>query len=456
MFPSALKAVLSGTLVFSLILFAGNLSTLKAQETWDLAKCIDYALENNLQIKLQEVSEKLTAYQLSQSKANIYPSVNGSAYHGINFGRSADPTTNQFVTQQIQTSSFSISSSVTLFSGLRQLNTVQQNKFTLLSSQFQTEETKNNVMLNVTAGFLQVLMTRENIKSQQEQTQLTIEQLNRSNKLAEAGMIPEGNLLNIQAQVANDSLNLINAINSYDLAVLTLKLLLQLDPAANVEFAQSDVSLDQLSPDLLVGPEAIFNTAMGNQPQIKSADFSVRAAEKGLMVNKGLHSPTISLSGNIRTNYSSYELPPFVIKEPYFDQLNTNLSQTVGISLSVPIFNGLSTHYSIKSSQLQLERSRYLQLQIKDQLKQDVYRAYTDAKAAAKRYEASLKNLEALQTAFGYTQTMFDLGSVNALDYSTSKANLALAQITLINAKYDYIFKVKVLDFYQGKPIKLQ
>lgn len=443
-------------LIAIMVSASGALNAVAAQETWDLEQCINHAVNNNLQVKLQEITEQLTAYQLSQSKANMYPTLNGTASYGVNFGRSTDPTTNQFVTQRIQTSGFSLNSSLILFSGLTQLNTIQQNKYSLLASQFQTEEVKNNVMLSVTAGFLQVLMSRENIKSQQEQINLSLEQLNRSQNLVDAGVVPEGNLLNVKAQLANDSLNLINAENNYDLAVLALKLMLQIDPAANIEFGQGDISLSSLSPDLLAGPEAVFNTAVGNQPQIKRMEFTVLAAEKGLMATKGLRSPTLALSGNIRTNYSSYELPPFVIREPFFTQMNNNLSQTIGISLSIPIFNGLSTHYSIKNSQLQLERSKYLQQQVQDQLKQDVYQAYTDAKAAAKRYDATGKNVQALETAFGYTQSMFDLGAVNALDYSTAKANLALAQVTNITAKYDFIFKVKVLDFYQGKPIKLE
>lgn len=443
-------------LVFSLVCLLATGNGAMAQEIWDLEKCINHAINNNLQVKLQEINEQLTAYQLSQSKAGMYPSLNGTASYGVNFGRSTDPTTNQFVTQRIQTSGLSFSSSLVLFSGLTQLNNIQQNKYSLAASQFQTEEVKNNVMLSVTAGFLQVLMSRENIKSQQEQINLSLEQLNRSQALVEAGVVPEGNLLNVKAQLANDSLNLINAENTYDLAVLALKLMLQVDPATNIEFAQGDINLSNLSPDLLAGPEAVFNTAMGNQPQIKRVGFSVMAAEKGLNAARGLRSPTLALSGNIRTNYSSYELPPFVIKDPFFTQMNNNLSQTIGVSLSIPIFNGLSTHYSIKNSQLQLERSKYLQQQVQDQLKQDVYQAYTDAKAAAKRYDATGKNVQALETAFGYTQSMFDLGAVNALDYSTAKANLALAQVAYITAKYDFIFKVKVLDFYQGKPIKLE
>lgn len=456
MFHSFKKGYSSGLLGLLFLVLTAGAVPVAAQETWDLEKCITHAVNNNLQIKLQEIAEKITGYQLSQSKAGMYPSVNGSASYGINFGRSTDPTSNQFVTQRIETSGFSLNSSVIIFAGLRQLNTVQQNQFNLLASQSLTQETRNSVMLNVTAGFLQVLMTRESIKSQEEQISLSLVQLNRSQKLVDAGVLPEGNLLNVKAQLANDSLNLINAQNNYDLSVLTLKLLLQVDPATDIEFAQGDVSTDQLSPDLFGGAEVVYNTALTNQPQIKKVGFSVMAAEKGLKAAKGFHSPTLSLAGNIRTNYSSYELPPFIIKDPYFTQINNNLSQTIGLSLSIPIFNGLSIHYGVKNSQLQVERSRYIQQQVKDQLKQDVYRAYTDAKSAAKRYDASGKNVQALETAFGYTQSMFDLGAVNALDYSTAKANLAQAQVTYITAKYDYIFKVKVLDFYQGKPIKLE
>ena len=428
----------------------------KAQESWTLQQCIDYAMENNLQVKLQELNETLARYQLTGTKANMFPTLNGSASYNINWGRTNDPTTFQFVTEEIQTSTLSLSTSMTLFAGLRQLNTIKQNKLDISATHFQTEAVKNNIMLSITSAYLQILMSQENINSLKKQLEVSEAQYQQTKKLVDAGVIPAGDLLTVKAQLANDSMNLVTVENTLDMSILSLKILLQFDPAKELSVANPDIDMLQIYQPDVEGPEAVFNYAVDNQPQIKSAEFSLLSAEKGLMVAKGAHSPTISLGGNVRTNYSSYEAPPFIIKEPFFTQLDNNFTQSVGININVPIFNGLRTQLGVRQAKVQVLQRKYQFQQQSDQLKQDIYKAYTDAKAAYKRYQATNKNVEALETSFQYTKSRFDLGAVNALDYSIATSNLAIARIDMINAKYDYLFKLKVLDFYQGKPITLE
>lgn len=441
--------------ILYLVLFL-SASGLSAQETWSLEKCIDYAIQNNLQIRLQELNESLAQYQLTQTKAGMYPDLNGSASYAINFGRSNNPTTFEFVNTQIQTSSFSLTSNLLLFSGLRQLNTVKKNQLDITAAKFQTDATKNSVMLSITQAYLTILQSGENVKAMQQQLEVSLSQFDQTKKLVDAGVVPEGDLLTIEAQVANDSLNLVIAENGLSLSMLSLKILLQLDPETEIQIEVPEIDVAALGTPDPAGAKGIYDYAVTTQPQVLAADVAVQSSEKSLSIAKGFHSPVLSLFGNVRTNYSSYEAPPFVTREPFFTQLDNNFNQSVGVTLTIPIFNGLSTQMGVKTAKVQLMRSTYQNEQIKNQLKQDVYQAYTDAKAALQKYQASRKNVQALETAFQYTEDRFNLGASNALDYSTARSNLAVSRINLIAAKYDYIFKLKVLDFYQGKPLKLE
>ncbi|MDX2003002.1 MAG: TolC family protein [Chitinophagales bacterium] len=426
----------------------------KAQEQWDLEKCLRYAVENNLQIKNQEANEEIAKNNVLQSKANLFPTLNAAGSQSVNWGRTNDPTTFQFVTQSIMTGSYSLSSGIDIFTGLRNLNTIQQSKLQHQASHFTTEATKNSVLLSVTNSYLQILLANETLKSLQEQAAITQGQLERTQKLFQAGAIAEGGLLNIQSQLANDSLNIVTAQNNLDIAKLSLALLLQLDPN-NFQVSVPELS-DVIPPLDVQGAEGIFAYAVNNQPEIKSAEFSFRAAQKTLNVARGLNYPTLTLFGNLRSSYSSYEFLPFITKDPFFTQFGNNFNQTVGLQLSIPILNNLQTFTSVKNTKLQIQQAQYNNEAAKNQLKQDIYTAYADAKAASQRYYAFKKSVESLGVTFTYAETSFQLGANNALDYATAKSNLTIAQINLINAKYQYIFKLKVLDFYQGKPITLQ
>lgn len=470
-------------LIALLFVFTGiGASTYAQQQAWSLQQCVTYALDNNIQVKQSELNEQIAGNNYLQSKVNFSPSLNGDASYNVNFGRSVDPTTYTFVTQEIQSTSFSLSTNLTLFNGLQQINSVKQEKYNVLSAKYQTEEIENNIALSVTAAYLQILLSKEERKSIQTQINLSLDQLDQTQKMVENGMVPEGNLLDVQAQLANDSLNLVRAENNIDLSLLNLAQLLQLPGAEDFDIETPEIEIP--SPEFLaLTAEEVYQMALNQQPQVKRAEYDVLSAEKNVQIAKGLQSPIISAFANVRTNHSSLAQIPVeeqsittqigyvddasqtpvlssfnnqvFEKAPVFDQYGANFNQTLGLSMSVPLFNRLTTRTTIKNAKIQYEGAQMSKKQVTDQLKTDIYSAYTDAKSAYSTYISAKKNVEALSQTFDYIEKRFNLGAANTLEYSTAKTNLNNAQIQLVNAKYDYIFKLKVLEFYQGKPITI-
>ena len=354
-----------------------------------------------------------------------------------------------------------------LFNGLRQINTVKENKLNYDASHFQTEATKNNVMLSITQAFLSIVQSQESLKSLQEQVGISIKQADQAKLLLDAGTVPEGNLLRAQSQLAMDSLNLIVAQNNLEIGLVNLALLLQVEPQG---FKIVTPAVPDKLPTMDVqGADGVYQFALNTQPQVKGAELSLLSAGKAISIAKGFQSPTLSAYSSLRTNYSSYKVAhydtdnplnpinqnPPMFADPYFDQLNHNFSQAIGLSLDFNILNGWQVRNGIANAKVRYLQAKVSSQQVKDQLKQDIYRSYTDAKSAYQRYVAYQKTVSSLQTTFDYAQNLFDLGASNAVDYSLAKSNLVVAQVNMINAKYEYLFKLKVLDFYQGKPIKL-
>lgn len=466
---------------FSFFLFAAFASI--AQERWDLERCIRHAQENNLQLKQSKVNEDIARNQLSQAKADFFPTLNADLQYGVNFGRSIDPTTYEFVNQQIQTSSLSAASGMTLFSGLNKMNTLKQSKFDVLASQYTSEDIANNIALDVTSSFLQILLNNEAMKTAGERLNLSSEQVDHTKKLVDAGALPEGNLLDVLAQQATDSFTYVVAKNGVELSKLTLAILLQLE---NPESFDVDI------PDITVGAPAIlreksaanvYTTALGNQASVRSASYSMLSSEKRLQATRGLYYPNLSFYYNLRTNHSSvaktltekidvlnipigyvqgsldtvraiYENPVYE-DAPFLGQYSDNLNHTLGFGLTVPIFNGLKTRMAVQNMQLQMLKTQYAYKAVQDELRSEVYIAYADAKAAYQKYLAAQNSVTALQKSFDYVTRKFNLGAATTLEYSTSSNNLLAAQSELIRSKYDYIFKLKVLDYYLGNPITL-
>ncbi len=469
-------------LLFSLC-FLCLFHVVDAQELWTLERCLKHAAENNLQIQQAYLNQKLSENNLVQSwVAMTLPTTNADANAALNYGRFVDPTTNFFVEQQIKTNSMGLSGRLTLFNGLTQINSVRQNKMSLEANKFALEDTRNNVMLTITRAFLQLLLSKEELKASEGQLKISLEQSEQAQKLLDAGNVPLGNLLDAQAQVARDSMSFIMAQSAVEVSRLTLAILLQLEPEGFD--VQPPAILLQEAPDFLnENAQDIFQQALNTQPSMKSAFFNTRSARYRMSAAKGLQYPILSVFYSLRTNYSSGfqtisgiqptgrldtigflpDLTPVLAPEiafsrediPYANQLQQNLAKAFGLSLSVPILNGWQARNAIANSKINYLNAQINEKQTSDRLKQDVYTAHADAKNAHQTFVSARKSKEAFQKSLEYSEGRYDAGVLNSLQYNMARTNYSVAEIQFIRSKYDYIFKMQVLEFYKGNPISL-
>lgn len=468
------------------LLFIGLILSgfLNAQKQWTLDECVQYAMEHNIQVQQALLNESLAEVGLKQSKGRMLPSINGSASHTYNFGRNIDPITNSITTQTIQRNNFGVSSNVTLFNGFQRLNTLKQNEINVSAVQVQNEQLKNDISLNIANGFLNILFNREFLNIAEFNLEATQKQVEQSRVLFEAGQIPEGNLFEVLAQQANDEAALINAESNLNLAKLNLIQLMQLD---GVDYKSFDISVPSLgevsSFPLPSSIQAVKDNAIKNFPTMKVSEKNVQFNQMGVKIAKGARQPSLNLNYSLGTGYSDQNLigtgelvsiqqaigtvgttGDVVISnpqqfysdfdtKPFGDQFSDNLNHGLSFSLSIPIFNGWSTDGNIQRAQINLKNSELDMENTKNNLIQNVERAWADAEVAKKNYEGSDKTVEASQKAYDYAEVQFNAGVINQLDYNQARIRLDNAKIDLIRNKYDYIFKVKILDFYQGNKI---
>ncbi len=453
----------------------------QAQNSWTLQQCIDYALSHNLQIKQNELTVELAKDQYSQSFGNMLPSLNGNATNNYYYGKSIDPNTNIFTNQQVRSNTFAISSNVPLFEGLQLQNTLKQNNLTYMSSQYDLRKIQNDISLNVVTDYLQVLYNQEQLKNTQEQLDATKVQHDRTQRMYELGSLAKGSFLDIEAQLASDEGKLVTAQSQLDQSVLSLTQLLELDSAK--DFSIQKPLIDMPSADIMkTDVDGIYAVALKTQPDIISYQYKVQSAEKGLSAARGGSYPRLSLNGSLSTVYTTsdeslvgYDLgnptivpsgftsggdtvfsvipSPILKKTPFGDQFSNNLSKSIGLNLSIPIFNGWAVRTNINRARIGLQQSQLTLQTVKNSLYKSVQQAALDAKSSYKKYVADQKSAASLKEAMDYSEQKFTLGLISTYDYLTAKNNLANANALLVQAKYDYIFKVKVLDFYQGKPL---
>lgn len=429
--------------------------TISAQSEWSLQQCIEYALENNIQVKQQALSVQVSENQLDKSRLGAYPNLNANANHNYSFGRTTNFITNQKERSDIQSTSFSISSQVTLFGGFQISNTRKQDELNLLASISDLEKLKNSIALNIAAAYLQILFSQELVETSQKQYYLTVLQLERIQQLVRAGSLPEGNVLEIEAQLASDELQLVNVRNQLDLAILTLTQMLDLKNFENFTIQRPDLSnINQNLPS--ISTLETFAYAQNALPQIKSATLRVSSAEKGLLIAKGAKSPRLALGASYGTGSQKLlKSNPLISMDPFLDQIVDNASSSVGLSLSIPIFNGWQVKTSISNATINLENARLSLENEKNILFKEIQQASSDALAAFKKYNATEMSVSALMESYRYTEQRFNLGLANSFDYTTSKTRLTKAQADLLSAKYEFIFKTKILDFYRGIPLSL-
>jgi outer membrane protein len=445
------------------VFFAGLLglffvsATASAQETWSLQRCLDHARVNNIQLKQSLINKQSAEYGRTQALAVMFPDLNANAGGNINFGRSIDPGTNSFVNEQVNANNFGIGSSVTLFNGLRLLNSFKQAQIDVLAATYDVEGLANDISMNIASAFLQVMFNEELVIVSSEQLASTKEQVNRTRKLVDAGALPMGNQLDVESQLAAQELRLINAENALQTSLVALQQLLnlQMESPFRIERPALDLPVNDLSA---LGVQAIYEKSLNNWPQIKAQETKLESARRGERIAFAGYTPSLRANANASTFYSSafrdFNSTTFEFEDvSYKDQMDRNLSQSISLSLTIPIFNGLQARTAMKRSRLSTINAE-LQLQdTRNQLYRSVQQAHNDALAANRQYEAGLKNVTASERAYAYAEQRHAVGAINDLDLNISRNNLAIAQSDLLRAKYEYIFRTKILDFYQGIPL---
>lgn len=449
---------LNKLLITAFIIALGS-TGLRAQDEWSLERCIEYALQHNIQIKQSALQQESARLDKTQSFAQLFPSLNASTGVNMNFGRNIDPGTNSFVTEQVNSNNYWVGTSVTLFNGFRLLNSFKQAQIDLLAAEYNLKGLSNDISMNISTAFMQVMFNEELLLVAQQQLEVTTEQLGRTQKLVDAGSLPAGNVYDVQAQLASNELQIINMENALSASLLTLKQMLNLQASEKFRIQRPpvDVPLESIGA-VTVG--SVYDMALNNWPQIKSRETQLLSAQRGERIAFATYTPSLNANASVSTLFSSAYKNTFfdttgLVQEdiPFGKQLDQNLSQSVGFSLSVPIFNGLQSRTTVKKARLNRMNAELLLQDEKNQLYSSVQQAYNDAQAAKRQYDASEKSVKATELAFDYAKQRFNVGMMNALDFTTTTNNLTRARSELLRSKYDYIFKMKVLDFYQGKPI---
>ena len=445
-------------IIFTLLL---GFSTLAQVKNWTLEECVLYALKNNISIKQSELDVTATAIDKSSALGSFLPSFNGGLSHSWNIGLNQNIVTGLLQNQTTQYTSASLSSNVTIYNGLQKQNRLVRARLSQLAAQYQLDKMKDDISLYVANGYLDILFNKEYLKVQQEQLENDEKRLVRSQELVDAGSVPRGDLLDMKATLAADKQKIVVAENNLLISKLSLSKLLQLDDFQNFDIADVNFEATQ-STVMTETPETILEKAKQIRAEIKIAQANLDLAQKDIAISKGAYQPSLTgfYSFSTRASYSDRIVgidnngkPILAGPLPLLDQLSDNKGHNFGVQLNIPILNGFSTRNNVEKSKVNLEKSNNAFHQAQSDLEKNVYKAITDAKGALKVYESSLATVEARQEAFNYAKEKYAVGMMNSFDFNQSQTIYVTAQSDAIRAKYDYIFKTKVVELYFGIPI---
>ncbi len=477
---------------FNLALVLLIFSVARSQDKWDLRQCVDHAVKNNISVRQTDLQSRFSALTYDQSKAGQLPSFNYSGSLGYRLGRSENPTTGVLEDNNFLNIGMQLQAGVTVFNWFSRKNTIESNRLTWEADKEQTKKIQNDISLNVAVAYLQILLAREQANIAAAQVELTKAQLENTRRRVEAGSLPELNAAELEAQLARDSSSLITAQASAVQFVLQMKSLLNLDAAKEFDIVTPPVSLIPVDPIADLLPEVVYASAIKFMPQQKINELRIQAAQKNVAVAKAGLYPSISAFGNLSTSaiyfkraiynqvltgytnsgaradvngtYYAVEVPNYtegstVVR--YYKpgsipkQFNTNFGQSVGLGISVPIFNGKAAQTSWSRSKVSLQLQELQKEQGDLQLKQDIYKAYNDASAAIQKYNADVKAQQTAEKAYSYASKRYEQNLLSAYDLVSSQTNLQRAKIQALYSQYDYVFKMKLLEFYKGQGLKL-
>lgn len=443
------------------VLFFVSVASLAQEKKWTLKECINHAIKNNISIKQSELDLQTTAISKKDAIGNFLPTLTGGASHRWDFGFSINPITNDRTNQTNQSSSFGLNGGVDIYKGLQNVNQFRKANLSIIASQYQLTKMQEDVALNVANAYLQILFNKENLKVQTVQNLLDTKQYNRTVQLVDAGNVPKGDLLDIQATMASGKQRVIVAENALMLSKLSLAQLLQIQDFQTFDVSEEDIPT-MLSNILNETPEAVIAKAKENRTELKLAKANLEIANKDIQIAKGGYQPTLTLGYGLNTGIS-YNKTSFFNQStgqidynnasPFFKQFENNFGQNIVVSLNVPIFNGFATRNNVQRNKVNYEKVKLNVSQQELDVERNVFTAYTDTKAAKESYEAALQIEKARELAMQYAKDRYEIGMMNIFDYNQSQTAFVNAQSEVLRTKYDYIFRIKILEFYFGIPL---
>jgi outer membrane protein len=465
------------------------------QEKWSLLRCVQYAVENNISIKQQDLQARFTELTYKQGKLSQWPSLNFSNSYSFRFGRAENPSTGILEDNNIFNINFGLTSQVGLFNWFSKRNSIEADKLTYEADKELIKKVQDDVSLNVAVAYLQILLAKETANLSRVQVNTTIEQLNNTRKRVDAGALPELNAAELEAQLSRDSSALITAEASVQQFLLQMKALLNLDAGVAFDVETPPVDKVPVDPIAELQPEAVYALALANLPQQRIIDLRLQSAKKSVESARAQMYPSIGAFANLGTNFVSFkdkaiynqvitgyntntgiradagggvylpvELPTtspgntvvgFFSPDPFGRQINNNFGQGVGIGISVPIFNGGTARTNWQRTKLQVRQWELTRDLDNQTLKQNIYRAYTDALSSLEKFNADKKGVQTSARSMDFAQKRYDQNLLSTFELITSQNNYLRAQIQALYSQYDYVFKIKLLEFYKGQGIKL-
>lgn len=481
--------------LFCCIVFSQTFAQ-RSSDNWDLQHCIQHALEYNISIKQADIQARISALQAKQAKYNTYPTINSSTGTGLRFGRSIDPTTNAFATSQFLYQNFGLNAGIQVYNAGKLKNAELVANFNAQAALADVARVSNDVSFNVATYYLQVLAAKEQVKISEIQISQTKSQFEITKKRVDAGVLPELNLVEVESQLATDSSNYYTSKGNYEQSLLSLRALLNLE--TDVLFGIETPAADQIPLESFaeLQPELVYNMALQYQPQQKVDEFRIKSAQKNILVSKAAMYPTISLGGNLSTSFSNsfktvngvnfLGYTPITGAEPIVNissvnyyvqspiykvsqgtrsfsqlwegwgkQLDNNFGQNIGFTMSIPIYNNHQARTSYREAQLNLKSVEVVKQQNLLTLRQNIYSSYTNAITALQKFNASKKSVESSQKSYDFALKRYENNLLSSLDLITNQNNLLRAKLQNLTNEYDYVFKMKLLEFYKGKGIKL-
>ena len=439
----------------SVFLFLCAFSLLSAQgKPWTLEECIQYAIDHNISIKQLVIQKSVAEVNLNTSKMSRLPDLNASGGQSWSFGRTQIATGLYENTNQ-SSSNLYASSSVPLFTGFRIPNQIAKDKLDLETSVQNLEKAKNDLALNVASLFLQVLFNKELLKINREQLTLSQAQIDRTQALVDAGKVPLSQLYDIQAQAANDKVSVVQAETDLKTAILDLTQSLELQQNADFDIIAPSVDNGITEYANSVQPtELVFDNAVQVKPEIKAQELQVKSAEKTLAIAKSSYYPTLSLSMNIGTYYfDSYNKS--IINDSFSSQVKNNMNEAIGLNLSIPIFNRFSVRNQVRNAKFNIENQQLALENAKKTLYKEIETAYLNAVSSQEKYKAAQEAVKSTSESFNYAKERYETGKSTVFEFNDARSKFIQSQSQEVQAKYDFIFRTKILDFYNGIPIKL-